>query len=149
MERAELSRLLGGVSVSSRAAPVCVTESDGEIFKLAFASAVAGRGEVFLGNPAWGRVERAQVDTLLRTPASGQGPANGRGWLMIPTGGTSGQIRFARHDGDTISAAVGGFRQHFRVERVNALTLGFSLRATAGRTVNPLMPTMRSCSPSA
>ena len=32
---------------------------------------------------------------------------------------------------------------------VNALTFGFSLRAAAGRTVKPLMPTMRSCSPSA
>jgi hypothetical protein len=32
---------------------------------------------------------------------------------------------------------------------VKALTLGFSLRATAGRTVKPLMPTMRCCSPSA
>src|SRR5688500_16639811 len=32
---------------------------------------------------------------------------------------------------------------------VNALTFGFSLRAMAGRTVKPLMPTMRCCSPSA
>src|SRR5689334_14567380 len=32
---------------------------------------------------------------------------------------------------------------------VNALTFGFSRRAALGRTVKPLMPTMRSCSPSA
>src|SRR6476469_2343101 len=32
---------------------------------------------------------------------------------------------------------------------VNALTLGFSSRACGGRTVKPLIPTMRSCSPSA
>src|SRR5690606_14128391 len=32
---------------------------------------------------------------------------------------------------------------------VKALTFGFSLRARGGRTVKPLMPTMRSCSPSA
>src|SRR5687768_8760110 len=32
---------------------------------------------------------------------------------------------------------------------VKALTFGFSLRAMVGRTVKPLMPTMRSCSPSA
>ena len=31
---------------------------------------------------------------------------------------------------------------------VNALTFGFSRRAIAGRTVNPEIPTMRSCSPS-
>ena len=32
---------------------------------------------------------------------------------------------------------------------VNALTFGLSRRAAVGRTVKPLMPTMRSCSPSA
>ena len=32
---------------------------------------------------------------------------------------------------------------------VKALTFGFSLRAIGGRTVKPLMPTMRCCSPSA
>src|SRR4029077_18639896 len=48
------------------------------------------------------------------------GPA-GRGWLMIPSGGTSGQLKFARHDEETIAAAVGGFCSHFQVARVSCV----------------------------
>jgi O-succinylbenzoic acid--CoA ligase len=43
------------------------------------------------------------------------------GWLCIPTGGTSGGVRFARHDERTLTAAVAGFRAHFGFERVNAV----------------------------
>jgi len=43
-----------------------------------------------------------------------------RGWLMIPTGGSSGKLKFARHDQDTIAAAVAGFTRHFSMARVNA-----------------------------
>src|SRR5690606_3030575 len=47
--------------------------------------------------------------------------------------------------------ARSGFRARIAPVRalVKALTLGFSRRARGGRTVKPLMPTMRSCSPSA
>jgi O-succinylbenzoic acid--CoA ligase len=44
-----------------------------------------------------------------------------RGWLMIPTGGTGGRIKFARHDEDTIAAAVRGFTVHFSLPRVSAV----------------------------
>jgi O-succinylbenzoic acid--CoA ligase len=46
-----------------------------------------------------------------------------RAWLAVPTGGSSGSIRFARHDQDTMAAAVGGFTRHFGVGRVNAVGL--------------------------
>ncbi|MDQ5980846.1 MAG: o-succinylbenzoate---CoA ligase [Verrucomicrobiota bacterium] len=42
------------------------------------------------------------------------------GWLMIPTGGTGGQLKFARHDEQTITAAVRGFTKHFGLSQVNA-----------------------------
>ena len=41
--------------------------------------------------------------------------------IMIPTGGTSGKIRFAMHTWETLSASVQGFRQYFEVDRVNSL----------------------------
>jgi O-succinylbenzoic acid--CoA ligase len=44
-----------------------------------------------------------------------------KGWLMIPSGGSGGRVKFARHDEDTLSAAVRGFCGHFRVERVNGV----------------------------
>lgn len=43
------------------------------------------------------------------------------GWLCVPTGGTSGAVRFARHDEKTLGAAVRGFREHFGIGKVNAV----------------------------
>ncbi|EIQ01976.1 acyl-CoA synthetase (AMP-forming)/AMP-acid ligase II [Opitutaceae bacterium TAV1] len=45
------------------------------------------------------------------------------GWLCIPTGGSSGNLKLARHDGQTLAAAVDGFCRHFGVGRVNAVGL--------------------------
>lgn len=95
--------------------------------------------DLFLFNPTWGRVE---LDTAKRVAephyeasedASGklvfsQG-SNSRGGdtpelginklrVMIPTGGTSGRIRFAIHDWSTLAAATYGFQQHISCERM-------------------------------
>lgn len=40
---------------------------------------------------------------------------------MIASGGSGGGLKFARHDGWTIAAAVGGFCSHFGMERVNSV----------------------------
>ena len=118
MERAELSEALRTWrSSDSRGRPVArtfIAEVQPEKFMTAFADAVAGSGEIFLGNPAWGETERASWNALL-TAGVGTVPAAGfpLGWLGIPTGGTSGQLKFARHDHETLSAAVRGFTQHF------------------------------------
>ena len=104
-------------------------------------------GAVLLCDPRWGAGERAQVEELKaelregrgelgeggeRLEARGVGPEDGerrtesekgesiiaRGWLGVPTGGTSGGVRFARHDEATLTAAVEGFCAHFRLTRV-------------------------------
>jgi O-succinylbenzoic acid--CoA ligase len=41
--------------------------------------------------------------------------------LLIPTGGSSGHIRFAMHTWETLTASVAGFRAYFGVTRVNSL----------------------------
>ncbi len=122
MERAELAQAL------ARWRPVAkdkrannrryITEVAPEKFMAKFAQAVAGTGEVFLGNPAWGESEREQVQHLLDAHPN---KTAALGWLMIPTGGTSGEIKFARHDSVTISAAIRGFSRHFGFQRVNAI----------------------------
>lgn len=120
MERAELASYLGN-PLPARTNRTVVAESDPRRFMAAFAAAVAGGGDVFLANPAWGDRERAQLEALLAAnPPSYQAE---RGWLMIPTGGSSGAIRFARHDQHTIAAAVDGFKNHFRVGHAHALGL--------------------------
>jgi O-succinylbenzoic acid--CoA ligase len=118
---------------------VLVAEAEPRKFMTAFAQAVAGDAEIFLGDPKWTLAERRQLDALLppatstapfaggtRAPqgaADTDGAAGPGGWLMIPTGGTSGQLRFARHDAATMAAAVRGFARHFGLAQVNAVGL--------------------------
>ncbi|MBA3848933.1 MAG: 2-succinylbenzoate-CoA ligase [Opitutus sp.] len=105
---------------TGRCEPVLVREARPENFFRAFAAAVAGDGEVFLGNPLWSDGELARALEQIPT-ARPLEPVRDRGWVMIPTGGTSGGIRFARHDGFTLAAAVKGFLRHFALPQVNAV----------------------------
>lgn len=125
MERAELSQVLragrSGEAGTRCAEPVLVSAADQKTFMAAFAQAVAGTGPVFLGHPAWGESERAQLAGLRQQPPTTPASAAGKGWLCIPTGGTSGKLKFARHDEDTLAAAVQGFTRYFSLARVNAV----------------------------
>ncbi|MBE9093959.1 2-succinylbenzoate--CoA ligase [Tychonema sp. LEGE 07203] len=40
--------------------------------------------------------------------------------IMIPTGGSSGKIRFAIHTWETLTASVQGFQQYFQVDKINS-----------------------------
>jgi O-succinylbenzoic acid--CoA ligase len=78
------------------------------------------RGEfIFLRDPKWGPAEQLRLAAAMQTP--GVACPNHLGWLCVPTGGTSGGLRFARHDELTLAAAVQGFCAHFGIQRVNAL----------------------------
>ncbi len=129
MERAELAQLLQATAERHlldeipAGAPVVVCERDPVRFMSAFAAAVAGTGPVFLADPNWGAAERAVLDELVRSALRPPSSALRQAWLAVPTGGSSGRIRFARHDQDTIAAAVGGFTGHFGVGRVHAVGL--------------------------
>ncbi len=122
MERRELARLLGAESPSA-GERVLVAATDAAAFRAEFARAAAGEGEVFLGNPAWSAAQRAEFEQLPLAPRENTKAQLGLGWLMIPTGGSSGRMKFARHDSYTIAAAVKGFTQHFGLAHVNALGL--------------------------
>lgn len=120
MERVDLIRLLGAADVLAEAREaVVVEEREPERFIEAFIEAVTAGGAVFLADPSWGAVERAQFNALVATGMKDQGD----GWLCIPTGGSSGKLKLARHDEGTITAAVGGFCAHFGVKRVNVVGL--------------------------
>jgi o-succinylbenzoate---CoA ligase len=41
-------------------------------------------------------------------------------WIMIPTGGSSGQIKFAIHTWETLMASVQGFTEYFQLNQVNS-----------------------------
>jgi O-succinylbenzoic acid--CoA ligase len=137
MERADLARILLGAwpTVATPRDEVVVEQREPARFRTAFSEAVASGGTVFLSNPDWGATERAHFNALrvasdraltTQSPTSDRQNPHSKhnfGWLCIPTGGSSGKIKLARHDQDTLHAAVRGFAKHFGVARVNALGL--------------------------
>src|SRR5581483_11243040 len=75
-------------------------------------------GFIFLCDPNWTSVERAQAEALM---TQADALVADEGWLCIRTGGSSGAVKFARHDERTLAAAARGFRTHFGLGRVNAV----------------------------
>lgn len=125
MERAELARLLGGTAGDAAAIdrPTVVANEGAPEFMAAFSSAACGRGAVFLSDPSWDEGRRAKLGEFLSSAHGESSGGQNRGWLMIPSGGTSGGLKFARHDAETIAAAVRGFCTHFELSQVNAVGL--------------------------
>jgi len=123
MERVDLARLLGASTGPGRPRDVTISTAEPAEFMAQFAAGVAAGGAVFVADPRWGASEQSQfsalIDPELRTQNSE--PGGSAGWLCLPTGGSSGAVRLARHDQDTVAAAVQGCRRHFEVERVNAV----------------------------
>ena len=78
-------------------------------------------GFTFLCDPNWSTADRAKVAALQPSEIPKSKFEIGSGWLCVPTGGSGGGVRFARHDERTLTAAVQGFCAHFGLERVNAV----------------------------
>jgi o-succinylbenzoate---CoA ligase len=72
---------------------------------------------IFLGNPQWGSIELAQV-TELTVQIDRELHHN---LLMIPTGGSSGKIKFVAHSWETLSASVWGFQEFYEVSEINSV----------------------------
>ncbi|MEH1891852.1 MAG: 2-succinylbenzoate--CoA ligase [Nostoc sp.] len=102
-------------------------------FLASFIAACAANCPVFLCNPDWGTQEWQQVFDLVQ-PDIIWGMAHGV-WdmengnntqcpmpncIMIPTGGSSGQIKFAIHTWETLIASVQGFTEYFQIKQVNS-----------------------------
>lgn len=124
MERLELARLLGapaGLVAEPPRETTVIEEGDPRRFMAALATATAQGGTVILAGEAWGQLERTQLAVLQKLAAVTPATAAGKGWLCIPTGGTGGGLKLARHDEDTIAAAVVGFYRHFRSAGFNAV----------------------------
>jgi o-succinylbenzoate---CoA ligase len=122
MERIELAGLLGADKSAGGPRDAVVEESRPDLFMAGFARAVAAGGTVIVADPSWGAVERAQVPSANRNAKiEDQKSGSEHGWLGLPTGGSSGALRWAMHDQDTVAAAVRGCCGHFEVGRVNAV----------------------------
>jgi o-succinylbenzoate---CoA ligase len=124
MNRSEFATLLGapaGLRAEAGREATVIEAGDPRRFMAELAVAVAQGGTVMLASTAWGENERRQLAALRQMAPDNPPAAAGKGWLCIPTGGNSGQLKFARHDEGTLSAAVHGFTRHFAVAQVNAV----------------------------
>jgi o-succinylbenzoate---CoA ligase len=116
MERGELAEHLSRYRTPVPPGGGMIEEANPKGFMASFANAVSGGGNLFLVNPAWRAKEREELQRIVSSGECGE-----RGWLMIPSGGAGGGLKFARHDGATVAASVGGFCGHFGMERLNSV----------------------------
>ncbi|MBD1826585.1 2-succinylbenzoate--CoA ligase [Microcoleus vaginatus GB1-A2] len=125
---------------------ICLAEPEPVQFLASFTAARAAKCPIFLCNPNWVKQEWQQVFDLVQPDLIlGQYPLpnnphipvregglrlynrefhsptkSGSDTIMIPTGGSSGKIRFAIHTWETLTASVQGFQQYFQVNKINS-----------------------------
>lgn len=111
---------------------VLICETEPLKFIAGFLATIIEEVPVFLGNPHWQKLELQQVRQLLQPdfiwgsnyniqslPSTNRSSTPATAIIGIPTGGTSGSIRFAIHDLTTLTASVKGFTEYFETTSVN------------------------------
>lgn len=111
---------------------ILLAEQDPIRFLASFVAAVAANCQVFICNPNWVDQEWQQVFNLVQPnlvlgnlpvylpETSSKNDCNSEAKIMIPTGGTSGKVRFAIHTWETLIASVRGFKQYFGERAINS-----------------------------
>jgi o-succinylbenzoate---CoA ligase len=116
---------------------ILIAEQNPLRFLAAFIAAAAADCPVFLCNPNWVQQEwqqvfelvqpdlifgQAAIDKIPRSHSSFPIPHSPfPNQIMIPTGGSSGKIRFAVHTWETLMASVRGFHQYFGEKPINSV----------------------------
>ncbi|WP_414578122.1 2-succinylbenzoate--CoA ligase [Anabaena sp. CCY 9402-a] len=125
---AELTQL----STDIQPLKIILAEREPVRFLAGFIAACAANCQVFLCNPDWGEQEWHQVFNLVQPdiiwgigletdfPQSPV-PNPQSPLIMIPTGGSSGKIKFAMHTWETLTASVQGFTEYFQLQQVNSV----------------------------
>lgn len=94
-----------------------ILESDPINFLGNFIAALTTEVPTFLLNPQWSISEQEKARCLINQHLN---YALQRNWINIPTGGSSGEMRFAIHTWETLTASVIGFQQYFQVKEINS-----------------------------
>ncbi len=119
---------------------IALVASDPAWFWACFFVAAQRDWDVFLFSPRWGEKERTEaleiaqphwiVDevSIRKNCEASESPKRVgdeiEGFrVMISTGGSSGKLRFAIHDFETLSAAVEGLKQHFGLSAISSLCM--------------------------
>ncbi|BAY40099.1 O-succinylbenzoic acid--CoA ligase [Nostoc sp. NIES-2111] len=132
------------LSASNTSPKIILAENKPIKFLASFIASCAANCQIFLCNPDWGEQEWNQVFNLVQpdiiwgeinskfqySPSSSPTPSSPPSlftpptlhspFIMIPTGGSSGQIKFAIHTWETLIASVQGFKEYFQLVQVNS-----------------------------
>ncbi|MCX7592457.1 MAG: 2-succinylbenzoate--CoA ligase [Fischerella sp.] len=115
---------------------IILAEREPVRFLAGFLAACAANCPIFLCNPNWVKQEWQQVFDLVQPDilwgmdngelvmenkkTNYQLPITNCPHIMIPTGGSSGKIKFAVHTWETLTASVRGFTEYFQLQKVNS-----------------------------
>lgn len=108
---------------------IFLAEKRSKHFIAIFLASIINKSCLFLINPHWKKQEWQQVENIV-SPDLVFGEINylwGKNkqkyprfdGIMIPTGGTSGKIKFAIHTWETLTASAQGFYQYFDYQPIN------------------------------
>lgn len=134
---------ISAVRVNKTQKPVVfIVETNPIKFIATFLAGIIAEGNLFLCDPTWQQREWqqvlnlvepdlvysdrttkdliAQIGSTFKNNADQCLKLSRSALVMIPTGGTSGKIRFAIHSWDTLSASVTGFKSYFNCEKINS-----------------------------
>ncbi len=103
-----------------------ILEKDAGTFLVQFWQAIVENRPVFFGNPDWGRSDLDRFEQIVET--YDESLVNGFDLnqtkpttrICIPTGGTSGKLKFAVHTWETLSASVYGMQEHFKLGQISS-----------------------------
>lgn len=112
---------------------VFISEKDSNKFVAYFLAAIVAEVNIFLCNPYWqkqewkqvfdlvncnfilGNIDFQEIQNNLKIKNKIPYPI-----IAIPTGGTSGKIKFAIHTINTLAASVTGFSSYFEINNINS-----------------------------
>ncbi|MDJ0553350.1 MAG: 2-succinylbenzoate--CoA ligase [Microcoleaceae cyanobacterium MO_207.B10] len=145
---AELIKKLNSENPLNNQIQIFISEPKPTEFITSFVAAVAAGAQVFLCNPNWGEQEWQQVFDLVQPDIIlGKIPVDQEfveanlyknsspkltdtdnnncqispdNLIMVPTGGSSGKIKFAIHKWETLMSSVQGFQKYFQLQIINS-----------------------------
>ena len=121
---------------------IILAEREPDKFLAIFLACIITKTLVFLANPDWKESEWQQVvelvepdlifgldqdfsfkNTTIKKTFLVNNDYLNQSLVMIPTGGTSGKIKFAIHTWSTLTSSYQGLREYFNLEKINSFCL--------------------------
>ncbi|MEM8675181.1 MAG: 2-succinylbenzoate--CoA ligase [Cyanobacteria bacterium P01_G01_bin.67] len=133
---------ISAITIIKKTVVIFIVESNPVDLIAAFLAGIIAEVNLFLCDPAWQQREWQQVLKLVEpdlifgdrtiqdligkinaevnNSIDNQANLSPQSLIMIPTGGTSGRLKFAIHNWSTLTASVTGFKNYFHCQSINS-----------------------------